>query len=132
MCRNSSNLVRCCVFLRSSVLIATHHQGTQIIVEDLFYNVPTRKNALKSASEEHNRITEVVTRFAVHNSSVGFCLRKLNDQGTDVRTPPSSTQVENIRTLYSNAVAKDLVQLEIDEPTYKVKGEIQSSSRFLF
>lgn len=97
-------------------------QGTQIIVEDLFYNVPTRKGALKSASEEHNRITEVVTRFAVHNAPVGFCLRKLNDHGTDIRTPPNSTQVDNIRMLYTNAVAKDLVQLEVDEPSYKVKA----------
>ena len=65
---------------------------------------------------------EVVTRFAVHNAAVGFSLRKLNDHGTDVRTSPNSSHVENIRLLYSNTVAKDLIQLEVDDPTYKVKG----------
>lgn len=66
---------------------------------------------------------EVVTRFAVHNSSVGFTLKKLNDNGADVRTSPNSTQVDNIRVLYGNAVAKDLVKLEVEDPALKVKGK---------
>ncbi|KAI9561761.1 putative MLH1 [Daphnia sinensis] len=96
-------------------------QGTQIVVEDLFYNVPTRKNSLKSPSEEHNRIIEVVTRFAVHNASVGFSLKKLNDNGSDVRTSPNSTQEDNIRVLYGHAVAKDLIKLQVEDPGLKVK-----------
>lgn len=91
-------------------------------MEDLFYNVQTRKNALKSASEEHNRIVEVVTRFAVHNASVGFSLKKLNDNGADVRTSPNSSHVDNIRVLYGNTVAKDLVQLQVEDAHLKIKG----------
>ena len=93
------------------------------MVEDLFYNVPTRKNALKSPSDEHNRIVEVITRFAVHNSSVGFSLKKLNDNGSDVRTSPNSTQEDNIRILYGHAVAKDLIKLNVEDPGLKVKGK---------
>ncbi|XP_046641833.1 DNA mismatch repair protein Mlh1-like [Daphnia pulicaria] len=96
-------------------------QGTQIVVEDLFYNVPTRRNALKSPSDEHNRIIEVITRFAVHNASVGFSLKKLNDNGSDVRTSPNSTQEDNIRILYGHAVAKDLIKLNVEDPVLKVK-----------
>ena len=91
-------------------------------MEDLFYNVQTRKNALKSASEEHNRIVEVVTRFAVHNASVGFSLKKLNDNGADVRTSPNSSHVDNIRVLYGNTVAKDLIQLQVEDAHLKIKG----------
>lgn len=93
------------------------------MVEDLFYNVPTRRNALKSSSEEHNRIIEVVTRFAVHNASVGFCLKKLSDNSNDVRTPVNSNAVDNIRILYGNQVAKDLVKLEVNDQAYKFKGK---------
>lgn len=88
----------------------------------MFYNVPTRKNALKSPAEEYNRIIEVVTRFAVHNAPVGFCLKKLNDNGADVKTPPNSSSVDNVRLLYGNNVAKSLVQLNVEDSTLKVKG----------
>ena len=91
-------------------------------MEDLFFNVPARKNALKSPSDEHSRIIEVVTRFAVHNSSVGFSLKKLKDNGTDVRTSPNSTQVDNIRVLYGPTVAKDLIKFEVADPSLKFKG----------
>ena len=36
--------------------------GTQITVEDLFYNIATRRKALKSPAEEHAKVTEVVSR----------------------------------------------------------------------
>jgi DNA mismatch repair ATPase MutL len=59
----------------------------------------------------------------VHNSSVGFSLKKLNDNGSDVRTSPNSTQEDNIRILYGHAVAKDLIKLNVEDPGLKVKGK---------
>lgn len=35
------------------------NQGTQITVEDLFYNVSTRRKALKSGTEEYLKVAEV-------------------------------------------------------------------------
>ncbi len=37
-------------------------RGTVIVVEDLFYNVTTRRKALKSPSEEFARIGDVITK----------------------------------------------------------------------
>jgi len=38
------------------------NQGTQITVEDLFYNVATRRKALTKAAEEHAKEADVMTK----------------------------------------------------------------------
>ena len=38
-------------------------------MEDLFYNVSTRRKALRSPAEEHAKIIEVVSRFVAVTSS---------------------------------------------------------------
>lgn len=81
------------------------NQGTQIIVEDLFYNVPIRRKALRSPGEEYQKVSEVVGRYAVHNAKVGFGLRKFGESN-DIRTPTDSNHVDNIRTLYGNSIAR--------------------------
>ena len=39
--------------------------GTIILVEDLFHNMPTRRAAMRSGSEEYKRILDIVTCYAV-------------------------------------------------------------------
>lgn len=72
------------------------NNGTQITVEDLFYNVTARKKALRSPSEEYNHIMEVVGSYAIHNSHVAFTLKKFMEN-TDVKTPAKSSVIENVR-----------------------------------
>lgn len=48
------------------------NQGTIITVEDLFYNMTVRKKALRSPAEEYQKVTEVVSKYAVHNADVGI------------------------------------------------------------
>ena len=45
--------------------VAGNH-GTLISVEDLFYNMPSRKKALKSPSEEYSRIADVVNKYGTN------------------------------------------------------------------
>lgn len=46
------------------------------MIENLFYNVATRRKALSNTTEEFNKITDVVTKYAIHNPTVGFVLKK--------------------------------------------------------
>lgn len=46
--------------LKEPIKPCAGNQGTQIIVEDLFYNVATRRKSLKSPNEEHVKIVDVV------------------------------------------------------------------------
>lgn len=106
------------------------NQGTQITVEDLFYNVTTRRKALKSPTEEHNRIAEVIGRYAIHNANVGFTLKKQGDSLADIRTPTNSTTIDNIRTVFGSNIAKELLEIEAedDKLKFKMKGYISNAN----
>ena len=51
--------------------------GTQITVEDLFYNVATRRLALQNQSDEYARILDVLQRYAVEHTGVSFTCKKV-------------------------------------------------------
>ncbi|XP_066903081.1 DNA mismatch repair protein Mlh1 [Halyomorpha halys] len=104
------------------------NQGTIISVEDLFYNVATRRKAFKSPSEEHSRVADVLGRYAIHNPKVGFALKKHEANTSDIKTNPNSTHVDNIRSIYGNSVARELLEVEgsDDSLKYKMHGLISN------
>ncbi|XP_044148760.1 DNA mismatch repair protein Mlh1 isoform X1 [Bufo gargarizans] len=106
------------------------NQGTQISVEDLFYNISTRRKALKSTSEEHARIVEVVSRYAIHNSGVSFSVKKQGETTADVRTLSNATTVDNIRTVFGNAVSRELIEVGCEDAklAFKMKGYVTNAN----
>jgi DNA mismatch repair protein MLH1 len=65
--------------------------GTTIVVEDLFYNVATRRKALRNANEEFGRLADVVSQYALHNAGVGFTLKKHGEPSPAVQTQRNAT-----------------------------------------
>ncbi|XP_069469304.1 DNA mismatch repair protein Mlh1 isoform X2 [Ambystoma mexicanum] len=106
------------------------NQGTQITVEDLFYNVTTRRKALKSPSEEYAKIVEVVSRYAIHNSGVSFSVKKQGETVADVRTLSNATTVDNIRSIFGNAVSRELIEVGCEDAklSFKMKGYISNAN----
>ncbi|XP_043838029.1 DNA mismatch repair protein Mlh1 [Dromiciops gliroides] len=106
------------------------NQGTQITVEDLFYNVATRRKALKNPSEEYGKILEVVGRYSIHNSGISFSVKKQGETVPDVRTLPNATVVDNIRSIFGNAVSRELIEVGCDDPVlaFKMKGYISNAN----
>uniref|UniRef100_A0A8C3AUU9 DNA mismatch repair protein MLH1 n=1 Tax=Cyclopterus lumpus TaxID=8103 RepID=A0A8C3AUU9_CYCLU len=106
------------------------NQGTQILVEDLFYNVTTRRKALKSPSDEYSRIVEVVSRYAIHNSGKSFSVKKQGETVADVRTLPNASVVDNIRGVFGNAVSRELIQVGCEDQklAYKMNGYISNAN----
>lgn len=106
------------------------NQGTQITVEDLFYNIATRRKALKNPSDEFSKIVEVVSRYAIHNSGVSFTVKKQGETAPDVRTLANASTLDNIRTIFGNAVTRELIEVSFEEPkfAFKMKGYISNAN----
>jgi DNA mismatch repair protein MLH1 len=90
-------------------------QGTQITVEDLFYNIPTRRRAFRSASEEYNKILDVVGRYAVHCDGVAFSCKKHGEAITGISTQSNSATVDRIRQIHGTGVANELIEFTSSE-----------------
>ncbi|XP_044739606.1 DNA mismatch repair protein Mlh1 [Chrysoperla carnea] len=94
------------------------NQGTQITVEDLFYNISTRRNALKNANDEYQKIFQVVSKYAIHNANIGFSLKKFGEK-TELRTPIKSNHIDNIRIIHGNSIAKELIEIKFSDTKYE-------------
>lgn len=99
------------------------NKGTQITVEDLFYNVPTRRKALSSTADEFARVYEVVSRYAIHNAGVAFSLKKHGETTASVRTTSSASKTDNIRTVFGSTVANELLEIGAEDEPLKFKME---------
>lgn len=98
-------------------------QGTQITVEDLFYNVPTRRRAFRSSSDEYNKIIDMVGRYAVHCSGVAFSCKKHGDSSTSIAVPSSASTVDRIRQIYGGSVANELIEFSTSDDRWSFKAE---------
>ncbi|XP_037895904.1 DNA mismatch repair protein Mlh1 isoform X2 [Glossina fuscipes] len=87
------------------------NQGTIIVIEDLFYNMPQRRQAFKTPNEEFQKIYDVTAKYAIHNSRVGFMLKKHGEQ-LSLKTNVNSTQEANIQIIYGNDISKELMSVD--------------------
>ncbi|KAI8789646.1 DNA mismatch repair protein Mlh1-like isoform X3 [Biomphalaria glabrata] len=101
--------------LKESVKPCAGNVGTQITIEDLFYNISTRRKALRSPAEEYAKVVDVVSKYAIHNCQVGFTLKKQGESMADVRTPPNSSYVDNIRAIYGVTVSRELLEVKHED-----------------
>jgi DNA mismatch repair protein MLH1 len=98
-------------------------QGTVIQVEDLFYNVPTRRRAFRSASEEYAKIAEVVGKYAVHCQGVAFSCKKHGEAGAGIAVPAGASLKDRIRIVHSSAAANELIEFNLVNEQYGFKSE---------
>ncbi|CAB3364186.1 Hypothetical predicted protein [Cloeon dipterum] len=90
------------------------NQGTKILVEDLFYNCKTRREALKP-NEEFSRICDLVGKYSIQNSLTAFNLKKLGDSTAEINTPVKSSAKNNIQLIYGSEIAKELFDLGFED-----------------
>lgn len=97
-------------------------QGTQITVEDLFYNIPTRRRAFRSTADEYNKIIDMVGRYAVHCKGVGFTCKKAGEASNSLTVQSQATMNDRIRQIYGSNVANELIEFNVSDDRWGFKA----------
>lgn len=88
--------------------------GTILVVEDMFYNVPSRLRALKGATEEYAKILDVVSNYSIHVENVGFNCQRLGGTGLDLMIRKTANRKDRIRSIYGSNIANNLIPVNIE------------------
>ena len=95
--------------------------GTSISVKNLFFNVPARRNFLKSNAVEMRHILDEFQHVALANPQIGFSLFQ-ND--LEVFNLPAGKLSQRIVSLLGNGYKEQLAQVEEETPFLTVRGYI--------
>ncbi|CAN7008782.1 hypothetical protein IGI04_011114 [Brassica rapa subsp. trilocularis] len=88
-------------------------KGTQIMVENLFYNMIARRKTLQNSADDYGKIVDLLSRMAIHHNNVSFSCRKHGAVKADVHSVVSSSRLDSIRSVYGVSVAKSLIKVEV-------------------
>jgi DNA mismatch repair protein MutL len=101
--------------------------GTTISVRDLFYNVPARKNFLRSDQTELAHIASLATHYSLAHPKKSFQLTHGVSQLLDVT--PVETLRERVYQVFGNQTLEDLIDLDYVERELEVVEADDRSTR---
>ncbi|RCH55578.1 DNA mismatch repair endonuclease MutL [Mucilaginibacter hurinus] len=112
-----------CLFIEGSEVLkqepCSTNTGTSIAVKNLFYNVPARRNFLKSNPVEMRHIIDEFQRVALANPQVFLTL---HHDGQEVYHLPASGLKQRVVHLLGNNYNQRLVPVEEDTTIIKLHG----------
>lgn len=103
-------------------------KGTTMIIKDLFYNLPVRKNFLKSDLTESNKISDMVNKLAIGNYNTSFKLIK--DNKIALKTNGGSDIKENIYSVLGKDITKGLNPINYSLGNIEIKGLISNNTLY--
>lgn len=103
-------------------------KGTTIIVKDLFYNLPVRKEFLKSDLIESNQISDIVYRVALGNLNTSF--KFIRDNKVVLKTSKNNNMEAHIYSILGKEFSKNLIEIEFDEHGIHLNGFISNNNLY--
>lgn len=101
-------------------------EGTQIEIQNLFYNTPARKKYLKNDSTEYQHIVDVITGIALTFPQVSF--RVVHDNKLVYDLPAVEDEFTRIRTLFGKNITDELVPVYYGHSQIQLRGFIGKPS----
>ena len=100
--------------------------GTEISIEDLFYNVPARLKFLRKDITEAKHITGLVTRYAMAYPHIRWTL--IQNGQVEFQSTGSGNKLEILQALFGTQEAKALMPLDFSEKDLAIDGFISDLS----
>tara|TARA_R110002020_G_scaffold263896_3_gene478619 strand:+ start:573 stop:2423 length:1851 start_codon:yes stop_codon:yes gene_type:complete len=94
-------------------------KGTTISVKNLFYNIPARRNFLKSNPVETRHIIDEFHRVALAHPNVAF---QMLHNGSDVFNLPASNSRQRIVNIFGSKTNEKLVPVSEETEILKIEG----------
>lgn len=96
-------------------------KGTSFAVKNLFFNIPARRNFLKSETVEHRHIIDEFQRVALAHPAIHFTFIH---NGSELFNLPSSNLRQRIVNLFAGKTNEKLVPISEETEIVKVQGFI--------
>lgn len=103
-------------------------EGTTVIVEDLFYNVPARRKFLKKDSTEAVAIGGVIEKIALSHPEISF--KFISDGEVKFMTSGSGELRETIWALFGKDTAMRSLEVDREENGIRIVGYTSESDLF--
>lgn len=95
-------------------------EGTSVIVENLFHNVPARRKFLKKDVTETAAVHSVVEKVALSHPEIAFTF--IADGSIKLQTVGDGKLISAIYSLYGRDFAKKLIEVNYEHEGVKVSG----------
>lgn len=94
-------------------------KGTSFAVKNLFYNIPARRNFLKSETVEHRHIVDEFQRVAMAHPSIHFTMIH---NGSELFNLPASNLRQRIVGIFSGKTNEKLVPISEETELVQIQG----------
>jgi DNA mismatch repair protein MutL len=113
----------------AEVADAAPQEGTRVVVEDLFFNVPARRKYLKQQQTELRHVSDVVARLALAHPEVGFVLEH---EGRELfASAPRVPLAERVGAALGQEVVPHLLEISERRLGLSVEGLVASPEHTL-
>ncbi len=102
--------------------VAVVPKGTSMLVKNLFFNIPARRNFLKSDQVEFRHITDEFHRVALAHPQISF---SFYNNGSDVFNLPDNDFKKRIVHVFGRKTNEKLVPINEETKVVRISGYIQ-------
>ncbi|WP_042223699.1 DNA mismatch repair endonuclease MutL [Oceanobacillus manasiensis] len=97
-------------------------KGSEILVEDLFFNTPARLKYMKTIHTELGHITDLLNRLSLSHPEIRFEATH-NEKGL-FKSPGTGDLLQVISNVYGMGIAKQMLWIEQETLDFSIKGYI--------